>query len=519
MVNVATTSSILLITVLVLLSVAHVCECYIPAHKITSLLGAPTVSGLSQYSGYLPVDKGKNLFYWLVEYDDIGQKKPLLIWIGGGPGCSSIGYGLFQEIGPWRVSGADASSLTYQTWGWHQFANVLFIDHPVSTGFSSALAGVNSLEYNDAQAATELLTFVHQFFAAYPSYKGRSTYIGAEHYGAHFAFGLAEMILSNNQMATSGSAVSLKGIIAGNPLVDFDTDVVYGQVEASYELGCINSTLYGILTTCKESLFHGPGISAACQSAVQEAQIQVGPLDVANLLLPYCVSCNEYGAACGGKVTGLLQSFNTYLSGVMSLFQEPTGNSVPATDIVSYTFRTPILNAATRAKAGIQLYPLAVPGPTSVQNPGCIDLWVYRYLNTAQVKADIHANTTEFTLCTLASSPLKYSSTDAKTSQVGVIKSLIASGIYIWLYSGDADLQIPMHGTRKTVHDMNLNLVKNYRPWFNQDQLAGQYEVYPGLTYVTLRNSGHFAPKDQPVTSLIMFRQFLVDGSLPNYSG
>lgn len=71
--------------------------------EITNLPGQPEDVIFSQYSGYVSIDQNKKLFYCLVEASTDADLKPLLLWLNGGPGCSSIGYGAFQEIGTFRV--------------------------------------------------------------------------------------------------------------------------------------------------------------------------------------------------------------------------------------------------------------------------------------------------------------------------------------------------------------------------------------------------------------------------------
>ena len=89
---------------------------------------------LPSYAGLLPSDEktGGKIFYWFIECANEPEKAPLMIWLNGGPGCSSMD-GLFLELGPFRIKG---DSIDINPYSWHNVANMVFIDQPVGTGFS-----------------------------------------------------------------------------------------------------------------------------------------------------------------------------------------------------------------------------------------------------------------------------------------------------------------------------------------------------------------------------------------------
>ncbi|XP_050272313.1 serine carboxypeptidase 24-like [Quercus robur] len=88
--------------------------------RISALPGQPPVT-FSQFSGYITVNEqyGRALFYWLTEATSFPEKKPLVLWLNGGPGCSSVAYGASEEIGPFRIN-STGSSLYLNEYSWNR---------------------------------------------------------------------------------------------------------------------------------------------------------------------------------------------------------------------------------------------------------------------------------------------------------------------------------------------------------------------------------------------------------------
>lgn len=91
--------------------------------RITELPGQPKKVEFAQYAGYVTVNEkaGRALFYWLVESPASRnpESRPLVLWLNGGPGCSSIAYGASEEIGPFRIR-SDGKTLFFNPYAWNK---------------------------------------------------------------------------------------------------------------------------------------------------------------------------------------------------------------------------------------------------------------------------------------------------------------------------------------------------------------------------------------------------------------
>lgn len=175
------------------------CWC-LPQDEIKSLPGLNGTVPFRQYSGYLDGGKGRRLFYWLAESEKSPADDPLVLWLNGGPGCSSL-EGLFSENGPFRVQ-ADGKSLQRDPFSWNAIANVLFLESPVNVGFSYLDSSSNLTEaelYNDEATVEAKYQALLDFFIKYPNLKKHKLYITGESYAGVYIPLLTRMILEKKK--------------------------------------------------------------------------------------------------------------------------------------------------------------------------------------------------------------------------------------------------------------------------------------------------------------------------------
>lgn len=133
---------------------------YSSSHRITHLPGLDEPINFDQYSGYLKVNETADteLFYWYVESQSDPSNDPLVLWLNGGPGCSSL-LGFFEETGPFYVK--KDLTLGINKYSWNREANMVFLESPHGVGFSKS---AQPLKYSDNNTAIDSLNFLLEFF-------------------------------------------------------------------------------------------------------------------------------------------------------------------------------------------------------------------------------------------------------------------------------------------------------------------------------------------------------------------
>ncbi|ONI29844.1 hypothetical protein PRUPE_1G217200 [Prunus persica] len=225
--------------------------------RIALLPGQPQV-GFQQYSGYVTVDEKKQraLFYYFAEAEIDPASKPLVLWLNGGPGCSSLGVGAFSENGPFRPSG---EVLVRNEHSWNREANMLYLETPIGVGFS----------YSTDTSSYEAVN---------------------DHITGHYVPQLAELMLQYKEYQ-----FNLKGIALGNPVLEYTTDF-NSRAEFFWSHGLISDSTYKMFTSvCNYSRYvseyYRGSVSPICSRVMSQVSRETSKfVDKYDVTLDVCIS-------------------------------------------------------------------------------------------------------------------------------------------------------------------------------------------------------------------------------------
>ncbi len=210
-----------------------------PAPGVVEFLPGYGIPKEKQIAGHLTVNEkcGDNLFFWFFESRSDPLKNPIVIWLNGGPGSSSM-MGLFAENGPYQIQ--DDLSLIENPYSWNTAANYLVIDQPAGTGLSYVEQSHdrNCYAKTEAQATRQLLDGILQFFEKWPEYRSRDLYVFGESFAGRYIPMLAHAILKHNQL--DEAKINFKGIGVGDgwvaPLIQEATYADYAYAHGLIDL-------------------------------------------------------------------------------------------------------------------------------------------------------------------------------------------------------------------------------------------------------------------------------------------
>ncbi|KAK0627147.1 carboxypeptidase cpdS precursor [Immersiella caudata] len=167
------------------------------------------------YAGSLPISSSSteqaNLFFWFFPSTNPTASKEIVIWLNGGPGCSSLS-GLLQENGPilWQTG---TFKPVRNPWAWNTLTNMIWVEQPVGTGFTTGPATAKSEEDVASQFNGFWKNFVDTF-----GIHGYKVYIAGESYAGMYCPYIASAMLDANDK----SYFDLSGLMIYDPVIAED---------------------------------------------------------------------------------------------------------------------------------------------------------------------------------------------------------------------------------------------------------------------------------------------------------
>jgi serine carboxypeptidase 1 len=166
--------------------------------------------------GYVEVNKeyNSNMFYALQYAKNDSSTRPLVIYLQGGPGATSL-FGDFLENGPQKL--LVNMSVVEREHTWTNHANMLYIDNPVGTGFSYT-KDPRGFSTTDQGVADNLITFILSWQNTFSEFQNRDLWVFCESYGgkmtAFFGAALTKAKIEGKLK------LNFKGVALGDGWVD-----------------------------------------------------------------------------------------------------------------------------------------------------------------------------------------------------------------------------------------------------------------------------------------------------------
>lgn len=438
----------------------------------------PTVK---QISGYLDIREGAHLWFILYESRSSPESDPLVLWLNGGPGCSSS-TGMLFELGPCNVADG-GERVENNEYAWNSKANLLFLDQPLQVGYSYSENG-DQIDTSD-KSAEDVYAFLQLFLTRYRKYAHLPLTVAAESYGGHYAPHIgAEIHRKNQQQAAQARAsdfapivhVNLDTLMIGNglthPKVQFSSVAEYAcSPENKFHLFEPDSE------TCT-SLYKRAGV---CDTLIEQCDRFQSRL--------VCVPAALY---CWGSLYGPAQDLGVNL----------------------YDVR----RRCDRERDGDLCYPE-------------MD-WIETLMNKPEIKKQLGVPASiDFQSCNMELNQQFMMQGDSLVNSAELLPPLLESGVRVLVYAGETDFMCNAMGNHKWVltfpnpfHEeiRNATNVPLYTFGKGVKPKRAGYVVKAGdnagnLTFAWIDNAGHMVPHDQPAVAQNMLNRWLQNKDLTSF--
>jgi len=454
--------------------------------QIKSLPGLAVMTSYKQYSGYLDASDTKRFHYWFVESQSSPADDPLVLWLNGGPGCSSLD-GLLSENGPLLINN-DGETLTNNPYSWNKQTNVLYLESPAGVGYSYDTEG-NTKTGDDEVAQNNLNALLH-FMKKFPQFAKNDFFITGESYAGVYLPTLAVKLLDNKSF-------NFKGMAVGNGLssmaLNQNSDIFF-----AYYHGLFGNELWKPLSKycCNNNVSaencQFPNSNGNCQDYTEQA----------NQLI-YNAGLNYYALYmdCAG-------SENSNPSGHMLRYAVDMNMLFPNKTLTHLIKKLP----RTQQRVG---FSKDMYGNT----PPCINSTAStNYLNRMDVRSALHIDPKlpKWDVCNMDVN--EHYAREYPDMQSQYKKIMQTPNFRVLIYNGDTDMACNFLGDEWFVDMYMTSYMDAYRsrqPWYVEGQVAGFHKILTqpqtksSLHYTTIRGAGHMVPQWAPKKAFVMYNKFI----------
>ncbi|KAI9317596.1 Alpha/Beta hydrolase protein [Dichotomocladium elegans] len=414
-----------------------------------------------QYSGYIDnLEADDHFFFYFFESRRSPSTDPLVLWLNGGPGCSSM-MGLWMELGPCLIN-KDGNGTTYNDFSWNNVANVVFLDQPVNVGYSHGKSKISSSQ----GSAKDVYAFLQLFLGEFTEYAKNPFHISGESFGGHYLPALASEIIDQNAVAEEKGLLklNLESMLIGNGWTDPRTQYKYYQ-----DYGCTHDSPYQPIfddATCKKMADSYPRCKMMMDACYN---------------VPISLTCVPAELMCSRSTNDVFTKTGLNPYDIRKKCEGDSG--------LCYNEIEAITKYANRPEVR---WELGVDEQAGEYN-GCADSVGYQFAMTGD---------------------------NSKNFAPDVAKTLEA-GIRVLLYVGDMDWICNWYGNKAWSLDLSWHGQAGYRaapdqPWYILDtnEHAGEVRSYGNLTFLRIFDAGHMVPYDQPANALDFFSRWLKNAPL-----
>ncbi|KAJ4912185.1 Serine carboxypeptidase-like 3 [Raphanus sativus] len=402
-------------------------------------------------TGYIGVGEEEQgqLFYYFVKSEKNPKEDPLLLWLTGGPGCSSLSA-LFFENGPVTFNEGSRPALLSTTHSWTKVANIIFLDQPIGTGFSYATTELLDTP-SDSGQAKQIQEFIRKWLSKHTEFISNPFYVAGNSYSGKTIPATVQEISKGNDLGFKPQ-VNLKGYILGNPVTDLEFDHNCG-VPFAHGMALISDELYESLKrSCRGSYEYIDPHNTECLKYHDEFLKCISGLNIDHILMPRCEA-----PVWQRRYLRLLRDVSAPIV---------ADGCYKQTDLLS-------------------------------------SLWA----NDESVRKALHVVKGSIGKWVRCSSGKPYDS-DIKSSVPYHMNNSI-KGYRSLIFNGDHDYVVPFISTQEWIRSLSYSIIDNWRPWIINNQVAGYTQTYANnMTYATVKGGGHtldFKPNE----SFIMFQRWI----------